>query len=233
MAILMISYRDLIQGLVSLATTLAVMGAALFLSAGTLQWPHGLAFLAAFFILVLVSIAWLWRVNPEIFAARRRVTGEGTKSWDKVLISILLVGFLATLIVAGLDGGRFHWAPAPPWAVTEGYVLLLLGWLGSGWAQAVNRHFEPSVRIQTDRDHHVITTGPYAFVRHPGYVSGALLAVGIALALGSLWALLPAALVGIVLIIRTNLEDATLQRELPGYAEYAARVRSKWVSGVW
>ena len=125
----MISHRDLIQGLVSLAATLAVMGAALFLSAGTLQWPHGLAFLAAFFILVLVSIAWLWRVNPEIFAARRRVTGEGTKSWDKVLIPILLGGFLAILIVAGFDGGRFGRAPAPPWAVLLGYVLLLLGFL--------------------------------------------------------------------------------------------------------
>ena len=229
----MISYRDLIQGLVSLATTLAVMGAALFLSAGTLQWLHGLVFLAVFFILVLVSVAWLWRVNPEIFAARRHLTGEGTKNWDVVLISILLGGFLATLIVAGLDGGRFGWAPAPPWAVLVGYVLMVLGCLGSGWAQAVNRHFEPSVRIQTDRDHHVITTGPYAFVRHPGYVSGALLVVGIALALGSLWALLPAALVGVVLVIRTNLEDATLQRELPGYAGYAARVRSKWIPGVW
>ena len=229
----MVSHRDLIQGLVSLATTLALMSAALFLSAGTLQWPHGLAFLAAFFILVLVSIAWLWRVNPEIFAARRRVTGEGTKSWDVVLISILLAGFLATLIVAGLDGGRFHWAPAPPWAVSVGYILMVLGWLGSGWAQAVNRHFEPSVRIQTDRDHHVITTGPYAFVRHPGYVSGALLVVGIALALGSLWALVPAALLGVVLVIRTNLEDATLQRELPGYAEFAVRVRDKWVPGIW
>ena len=86
------SHRDLIQGLVSLATTLAVMSAALFLSAGTLHWPHGLAFLAAFFILVLVSVAWLWRVNPKIFAARRRGTGEGTKSWDLVLISILLGG---------------------------------------------------------------------------------------------------------------------------------------------
>ena len=118
------------------------------------------------------------------------------------------------------------------WAV-PGYGLLLLGWLGSGWAQAVNRHFEPSVRIQTDRDHHVITTGPYAFVRHPGYVSGAILAIEIALALGSLWALLPAALVCVVLVIRTNLEDATLQRELLGYAEYAARVRCKWIPGVW
>ena len=108
------------------------------------------------------------------------------------------------------------WAPAPPWAVLVGYVLLLAGYLGTGWAQAVNRHFEPSVRIQSDRDHQVITTGPYAYVRHPGYIFGIILTFGIVLALGSLWALLPAVQVVVVLMIRTNLEDATLQRGLPG-----------------
>ena len=181
--------------------------------------------MAVFLLLTLVSMAWLWRVNPEIFVARRRLTGQGTKGWDLVLLLILLGSFLATLIVAALDDGRFHWAPAPLWAVLVGYVLLLAGYLGTGWAQAVNRHFEPSVRIQSDRDHHVITTGPYAYVRHPGYIFGIILTFGGALALGSLWALLPAALVVVVLVIRTNLEDATLQRELPGYAEFAAHVR--------
>jgi protein-S-isoprenylcysteine O-methyltransferase Ste14 len=224
---------DLIRAFVSLAVTLLLMGAALFLSAGTLQWPHGLWFMAAFLFLTLVSMAWLWRVNPEIFVARRRLTGQGTKGWDLVLVSILLGSFLATLIVAALDDGRFHWAPAPQWAVLVGYVLLLTGYLGTGWAQAVNRHFEPSVRIQSDRDHRVITTGPYAYVRHPGYIFGIILMVGIALALGSLWALLPAALFVVVLVIRTILEDATLQRELPGYAEFAARVRYKWIPGIW
>jgi len=151
-------------------------------------------------------------------------------------MAILMVShrdLMQGLVSLTVTGGRFHWAPAPPWAVIAGYVLMVLGRFGSGWAQAVNRHFEPSVRIQTDRDHHVVTTGPYAFVRHPGYVSGAILVAGMALALGSLWALLPAALVAVVLVIRTTLEDATLQRELPGYAGYAARVRSKWIPGVW
>jgi len=228
-----VSRGDLIQAFVSLAVTLLLMGAALFLSAGTLQWPHGLLFVTVFLFLTLIAMAWLWRVNPEIFVARRRPTGQGTKSWDLVLLLILLGGFLATLIVAALDGGRFHWAPAPLWAVLVGYVLLLAGYLGTGWAQAVNRHFEPSVRIQADRDHQVITAGPYAYVRHPGYIFGTILTFGIALALGSLWALLPAALVVVVLTIRTNLEDATLQRELPGYAEFAARVRYKWIPGIW
>jgi len=228
-----VSRGDLIQALVSLAVTLLVMGAALFLSAGTLQWPHGLWFMAAFLFLTLIAMAWLWRVNPEIFLARRRPTGQGTKGWDLVLVPIALGGFLATLIVAALDDGHFHWAPAPPWAVLAGYVLFVAGYLGTAWAQAVNRHFEPSVRIQSDRDHHVITTGPYAHIRHPGYIFGIVLNFGGALALGSLWAMVPAALVVVVLVIRTNLEDATLQRELPGYAGYAARVRCKWIPGVW
>jgi protein-S-isoprenylcysteine O-methyltransferase Ste14 len=228
-----VSRRDLFQAFASLAVTLLLMGAALFLSAGTLQWPRGLLFLGVFLFLILIAMAWLWRVNPEIFVARRRLTGQGTKGWDLVLLTILLASFLATLIVAALDDGRFHWAPAPPWAVLVGYVLVLVGYWGTAWAQAVNRHFEPSVRIQSDRDHHVITTGPYAYVRHPGYIFGIILTFGGALALGSLWAVLPAVLVAVVLAIRTHLEDATLQHELPGYAEFAARVRYKWIPGIW
>jgi protein-S-isoprenylcysteine O-methyltransferase Ste14 len=209
------------------------MGVALFLPAGTLGWLHGWLFLAVFLGVTLIAMAWLSRVNPEIFVARSRVTGEGTKAWDRVLLWFLLAGYVAVLVVAALDDGRFHWAPAPPWAVLAGYVLIIAGTVGTTWAQAVNRHFEPSVRIQSDRNHHVITTGPYALVRHPGYVFGTILTFGIALALGSWWALVPVALVGVVLVIRTRLEDATLQRELPGYAEFAARVRYKWIPGVW
>jgi protein-S-isoprenylcysteine O-methyltransferase Ste14 len=228
-----VSPGDLIRAFVSFTLTLLLMTVVLFLSAGTLQWAHGQWFTAAFLFLTLVAIAWLWRVNPEIFVARRRLTGQGTKGWDLLLIFILLGSFLALLIVAGLDDGRFHWAPAPPWAVLVGYVLLLVGYFGTGWAQAVNRHFEPSVRIQSDRDHQVIATGPYAYVRHPGYIFGIVLTFGIALALGSLWALLPAVFVVVLLLIRTILEDATLQRELSGYAEFASRTRYKWIPGIW
>ena len=228
-----VSRGDLIQAFISLVVTLLLMAVALFLSAGTLRWAHGLWFMAVFFFFTLVAMAWLWRVNPEIFVARRRLIGRGTKGWDLMLIFILLGGFLAILIVAGLDGGRFHWAPAPPWAVLVGYVLLVAGYLGTGWAQAVNRHFEPSVRIQSDRDHRVIATGPYAYVRHPGYAFAIVLTFGIALALGSLWALLPALLVVVVLLIRTILEDAFLHRELSGYTDFASRTRYKWIPGIW
>jgi protein-S-isoprenylcysteine O-methyltransferase Ste14 len=223
----------LIRSFVSLAVTWLVMGAGLFFPAGTVQWLHGWLFLAVFLLLTLVAMAWLWRVNPDIFVARSRLTGQGTKGWDRVMLALLLASFVAVLIVAGLDDGRFHWAPAPEWAVLFGYIVLLAGFFGTAWAQAVNRHFEPSVRIQSDRDHRVITTGPYALVRHPGYIFSSVLTFGIALALGSLWALLPAPLVVAAFVVRTRLEDATLQRELPGYAAYAAQVRYKWVPGVW
>jgi protein-S-isoprenylcysteine O-methyltransferase Ste14 len=103
----------------------------------------------------------------------------------------------------------------------------------TAWAQGVNKFFEPSVRIQTERGHEVIDTGPYAVVRHPGYVAGSLLFVGTALSLCSLWALIPAALSTLLLLVRTRWEDQTLQAELVGYRDYTRRVRCKWIPGVW
>ena len=115
-----------------------------------------------------------------------------------------------------------------------GYALLITGMVGLTWAQSVNKFFEPTVRIQTDRGHKVIDTGPYAIIRHPGYVSAYLLFVGFPLALGSLWAaLIPAILMVPGLVLKTLWEDLTLQEELPGYKEYAQRVRHRLVPGVW
>ncbi|WP_245300449.1 isoprenylcysteine carboxylmethyltransferase family protein, partial [Rhizobium sp. YK2] len=101
------------------------------------------------------------------------------------------------------------------------------------WAQAVNRFFEPGVRLQRERGQYVISNGPYAYVRHPGYVSAILVFAGLALALGSWWALIPAAWASGVLILRTGWEDALLQAELEGYADYAGRVRFRLLPGVW
>jgi len=223
---------ELVRAFLALIVTIVIMGVALFGAAGRLDWQLGWWFIAVFVLITIIAIAWIWRLNPDIFVARNRLTRQGSKGWDVVLVGLLLASYLAILVVAGLDA-RFGWSSTPIWAVVLSYVLLALGYWGSGWAEAVNRHFEPTVRIQSDRGHQVITTGPYAYVRHPGYISANLLTIGIALALGSLWALLPV-LIGIVLLaIRTSLEDATLQRELPGYADFARTTRFKWVPGVW
>ncbi|MGB0068047.1 MAG: isoprenylcysteine carboxylmethyltransferase family protein, partial [Isosphaeraceae bacterium] len=113
------------------------------------------------------------------------------------------------------------------------YVLLVAGLAGMTWAESVNKFFEQTVRIQTDRGHRVIDTGPYALVRHPGYVAACLLFMGMPLALGSLWALIPAVLSCLLLVLRTIWEDRTLRDELVGYEEYTQRVRYRLVPGVW
>jgi len=221
----------LIRSLVSLVVTLLIMGVLLFSPAGTFDWPHAWCFVAVFLVAILISVAVLWRLNPEIFAARSRVQ-PGTEAWDYAFLVLIIGGFTGTLPVAALDF-RFHGSAMSGGLIALGYVLFVVSFAGQLWPQSVNRHFEPSVRIQKDRGQTVIDTGPYAIVRHPGYISGSLLALSIPFCLGSWWALIPAFTVVIALIPRTLLEERTLRAELPGYVEYTERVKWRWVPGVW
>jgi protein-S-isoprenylcysteine O-methyltransferase Ste14 len=219
------------RGLISLAITLIGMAVLLFVPAGTVGWPIGWWFCVAFVVCILISIATIWRLNPEIFVARSRIQ-PGTKRWDYVFIVLILTGFMAVLPVAGLDD-RFGWSSMPIWVIVLGYVVFLLSFADQIWALAVNRHFEPGVRIQQDRGQTVIDTGPYAIVRHPGYVGGVTLGVGMALMLGSWWSLVPVLVLGGATAVRTLFEEQTLREGLPGYVEYTQRVRWRWVPGVW
>jgi protein-S-isoprenylcysteine O-methyltransferase Ste14 len=171
-------------------------------------------------------------VNPEVMVARSRFH-EGTKRWDKILLCFYFPAMLAVVPVAALDDSRFHWFPVPWWVCGVGYALLLAGIGIVTWAEGVNKFFEVTVRIQAERGHSVIDTGPYAIVRHPGYVGAILTAIGMALSLGSLWALIPAGFASMLLIVRTQWEDQMLQEELNGYKEYAERVRYKLIPGAW
>ncbi|QXX74790.1 isoprenylcysteine carboxylmethyltransferase family protein [Methylovirgula sp. HY1] len=207
-------------------------GLFLFLPAGTLAWRGAWVFIGVSAATNLLVLAALARLNPEIFAARRRIQ-PGTKQWDRILLMFLFVALCAIFLVAGLDVKRFHWSTAPAWTVWLGYGLYLFGSALFTSAQAVNKFFEPGVRIQADRSHHVIDRGPYRIVRHPGYVGACGIFVGTAMALGSLWALVPAACTCLILVIRTSAEDRTLREELWGYWDYARRVRFRWVPGVW
>jgi len=204
----------------------------LFLPAGTLAWEKGWLFVLVFLVWITLVSVYLWRVNREIFVARSRFH-KGTKRWDIVLLCFLLTAVAAILPVAALDHARFHWSPVPWQVVALGYVLLLIGFGLTAWAQTVNKFFEPGVRIQTDRGHKVIDAGPYSIVRHPGYVGAIPMFAGVALCLGSLWALIPAVISSGLLVLRTTWEDETLQAELPGYREYTQRVRFKLIPGVW
>jgi protein-S-isoprenylcysteine O-methyltransferase Ste14 len=207
------------------------LGVILFLPAGNIRWPIGWLFIAFFILLTVPSVAYLWRVNPDIFVARSKIH-EGTKGWDKALVSVLLLVFFSIFPLAGLDA-RFAWSFATAWLVALGYLLSSIGYLGSIWVYATNKFAEPTVRIQKERGQTVISTGPYAIVRHPLYMWSLVLFLGFPLALGSYWALVPAAVAAAILVVRTAMEDRTLQEELEGYQEYSRRVRSRLIPGVW
>jgi protein-S-isoprenylcysteine O-methyltransferase Ste14 len=204
----------------------------LFIPAGTLAWSRGWLFFLVLVGTMIPVVLYLQRVNPEVVAARinRR---DGTKRWDRILMCIFYPLVMLVVILAALDDGRFHWLLVPWWVCVLGYGILIAGMAGLTWAESVNKFFERTVRIQTERGHKVIDTGPYSIVRHPGYVSGCLFVVGMALALGSVWALIPAVLSCVVLVVRTVLEDKTLRAELVGYEEYTQRIPFKLLPGVW
>jgi protein-S-isoprenylcysteine O-methyltransferase Ste14 len=161
------------------------------------------------------------------------MAGSGTPFWDRVLVSLIQLLFMALLVVGGLDAGRHHWTSLPIWLQAVGFVLMIAGLLGVGWAMGQNPYFESTVRIQEDRAQHVIDTGPYRLVRHPGYSAALILMLGMPLVLGSAWALVPAALMVVVLVVRTAKEDRFLQANLQGYREFAQRTRYRLIPGVW
>ncbi|NLS17500.1 isoprenylcysteine carboxylmethyltransferase family protein [Rhizobium sp. P40RR-XXII] len=209
-----------------------ILLALIFLPVGRLDWLPGWIFIAFLFVVYGTAILVLKRVNPAIFRARNRFQA-GTKRWDLILVSFVCLCMIAEIPVATFDAGRTAWSVMPTSVVILGYVLLGAGIAFGAWAQAVNRFFEPGVRMQRERGQHVISTGPYAFVRHPGYVSAIMVFAGLALALASWWALIPAAWATALLILRTSWEDALLHAELEGYADYARRVRFRLVPGLW
>ncbi|MBN9657437.1 MAG: isoprenylcysteine carboxylmethyltransferase family protein [Acidobacteria bacterium] len=173
------------------------------------------------------------RKHPDLLAERSRMQ-QGTKSWDKWLaVLVALVGPMSMWVVAALEA-RWIW----PLRVGIGYslagfVVCLLGIVLTAWAMISNRFFAATVRIQEDRGQVVVDQGPYGYVRHPGYVGALVFTLASPIAMGSWYALIPAAFTATVLVVRTALEDGTLKAELAGYAEYAGRVRARLIPGIW
>jgi protein-S-isoprenylcysteine O-methyltransferase Ste14 len=206
--------------------------AAMFFLAGRLSYWQAWGYGASGLLFGLV-VAVLFAGKPDVIEERVR-PGPGMKWWDKVFFALYIPCFLAILGVASLDAGRHHWTPPlPVSAYVAAYMVLAVAYWLVTWAMWINRFFSSVVRIQADRGHHVVQDGPYRFIRHPGYVGAILLGLASAVALGSLWSLIPAGLMAMLVTVRTALEDATLQRELPGYTEYASKVRYRLLPGVW
>jgi protein-S-isoprenylcysteine O-methyltransferase Ste14 len=204
----------------------------LFGCAGTLRWAWAWAWLSGVLLLQLATVWILAWHSPDLLAERSRLQ-PGTKNWDKVILPVMVVAApLLGMAAAGVE----HRIRGESWPVRTPAAAMLVTIAGGAVTAAAmyaNRFFSTTVRIQSERGHVVVTGGPYRAVRHPGYVGMLLVYAALPFALGSRWALGPAALTVVLLVVRTGLEDRTLRVELPGYAEYAAKVRYRLLPGVW
>lgn len=193
-------------------------------------WVYAVLILAA----GIGGRVWAEQRHPGLTAERQdpEVLGQA-KPWDKVLAPLMAVSItFPVVIVAGLDH-RYDWTgPSPLWLSLLGLVLIALGYGLSAWALAENRFFHSVVRIRADQGHVVCDSGPYRFVRHPGYAGSLVSLAGTILALNSVWTLIPVGAALIVTLARTALEDQALHDELPGYRDYARRVRFRLLPGV-
>lgn len=200
--------------------------------AGRSDWIRGWAYVALLTCGQSLSSLYVWRKDPEVLRRRARI-GKGTKTWDKLVLSLFAVAYLAVLVVAALDE-RYGWSAMSGWFWLLGAALYMFCAFMLAWAMSVNTYFEKTVRIQHDRAHKVIDSGPYRIVRHPGYL-GTIFGFGLAgpLLLGSWWAFVPAAIAVASLVVRTALEDRMLKEELDGYESYAQTVRHRLLPGFW
>ena len=228
-----ISQKTMLKVVVGLtvAAIVIVFAGVVFTNAVQLGWTLGwiyVGIVAATFAINLVCLR-LW--NPELIRRRMRVS-KFSKTWDKVWAVMFGLAVIAIYVAAVMEArDRISSAPGTAWLL--GLAIFVPGWTLAIWSMVVNPFFEKTVRIQSDQGHRVIDTGPYAYIRHPGYVGFSGWMLSTPLLLASNWAFVPALITVVLLVIRTALEDRTLHEELPGYPAYASRVRFRLIPGIW
>jgi protein-S-isoprenylcysteine O-methyltransferase Ste14 len=225
--------RGILRWAGQMIAALVIFGALLFLAAGRLDWLQGWVYLGMNALTQVLSAVVLIPHRADMLAERSKVR-EGTKGWDRFLApAIAIVGTFALLVTAGLDIRNGWSGTLPSWVWWLGLAIAFASQMFVLWAMASNPFFAATVRIQDDRGHSVTTRGPYQLVRHPGYAGSLVYNLAIPLVLGSRWAFIPSLLTVALIIVRTGLEDRTLQAELPGYPAYAEETRYRLVPGVW
>jgi protein-S-isoprenylcysteine O-methyltransferase Ste14 len=207
--------------------------AAVFASAGRFDWNRGWICMSAWIITTAAAGLIVRRANPSLIEARANWRRKDTKVFDKVFLSVYLPLTFVQPALAGLDVVRFRWSSMPFATVYAGLVLFAFAMSLVTWAMIVNPFAETTVRIQTDRGHKPVTSGPYRIIRHPMYAGAILLYPASALMFGSMWALALSGLMAVSFVCRTALEDRTLRRELPGYEDFTAITRYRLIPGLW
>ncbi|MBN1334919.1 MAG: isoprenylcysteine carboxylmethyltransferase family protein [Deltaproteobacteria bacterium] len=224
--------RSRLAGAIRVVLAVAVGLSALFVPAGTLAWREAWILVVSYGIFVTVLVLRIRWTDPELFRERVARQREG-KRWDRVLLGIYGVLLLGLLATAGLDAVRFRLTRVPRGVTIGAFLAFVPITVLFFRVYRENTFASKVVRVQTDRAQRVIETGPYRVVRHPMYVAIIGMMVLIPLALGSWLALVFSAWITGIFVLRTHLEDITLMRELPGYAEYATRTRYRLVPGIW
>jgi protein-S-isoprenylcysteine O-methyltransferase Ste14 len=212
---------------------IVAMGALLFVSAGTLHWPAAWVFLATIGILGLAGGLWLARTDPALLAERMGpMMQDDQPAADKKFMLAFGAAALIWLIAIGLDR-RMHGSDVSVTLQALGLLMLVLCSGFIMWVMRENSFAAPVIKLQTERGHRVISSGPYAWVRHPMYAGTVPFFVGTPLLLGSWWGVALAPLFIVLFAIRAGIEERALLAGLPGYADYAARVRYRLLPGVW
>ena len=224
----------IIRVVVMLLLVLVVIPLLPILISGRWNWWEAWVMLAVFVLSFILSRALAVRRSPDILKERANYNQhENTQPWDKWLSPLVAFGSVFILLVAGLDA-LYHWSAGFPLAVEiAGLVLIAGGYILGSYAFIENAYFSGTVRIQDERGHRVVSSGPYGWMRHPGYLGSLVASLGMPLLLDSIWAFIPVVIFGAFFIIRTRLEDNFLQENLPGYREYAQKVRYRLLPGIW
>jgi protein-S-isoprenylcysteine O-methyltransferase Ste14 len=210
-----------------------VIALLLFLPAGTIAWFSGWIFLVLFFCSVIAITIWLYRHDPGLLQERMTLFKSDQETWDKVLVILVQVFFYAWLILMPLDAVRFRWSQMPVWLQVIGAIILLCSFYLFFLTFRENPYLSPAVRIQKERGHTVISTGPYRHVRHPMYAAFILFVLGTSLLLGSWYGVLSGLIQVVIIARRAVLEERMLRKGLKGYDRYMEQVKYRFIPCVW
>ncbi|MCG8425342.1 MAG: isoprenylcysteine carboxylmethyltransferase family protein [Proteobacteria bacterium] len=221
---------------VSLVVRMAAFPVVFLWPAGTWRWWEAWTLIGLWVAYAIAVTAFLARHDPTLLAERMKASPmqKGQKTWDKVIMLLMFTAGIGIFIVPGFDVVRFGWSePLPVWVRILALLVHVPGFAFISWVMRENTYLSRVVKIDDERGHQVITTGPYALVRHPMYSAVIIMLLATPLALGSRFGLIPAALMVALLVVRTYFEDRTLNAELPGYPEYAKKTRYRLITGIW
>lgn len=221
--------KNILRRMLQVGLSILLIAAILFITSGSLTWFFAWMYLGASVLIVAVNAF----VLPAELISERGRKKENVERWDRIISALIILPALAIFVISALDF-RYRWSSEMPfWVHLVGLLFYFSGNALITWAMVSNVYFSTAVRIQCDREHQVATGGPYALVRHPGYLGMIVYYLATPIALGSIWALLPALLTAVLFILRTALEDRTLRVKLEGYKDYAERVRYRLIPGIW